>query len=108
MNKTAVLCRCLQPCVLMAMLLVAACSDDDLNDERPNILIIVADDMGYSDVGSFGGEIPTPNLDKLAADGLRFRQFYNNAKCSPTRASLLSGQAYHDTGIQLVAGPNLA
>ena len=91
----------------MAMLLVAACSYDDLNDERPNILIIVADDMGYSDVGSFGGEIPTPNLDKLAADGLRFRQFYNNAKCSPTRASLLSGQAYHDTGIQLVAGPNL-
>ena len=91
----------------MAVLLLAACAHEDLNDERPNILIIVADDMGFSDVGSFGGEIPTPNLDKLAADGLRFRQFYNNAKCSPTRASLLSGQDYHDTGTQLVTGPNL-
>ena len=74
---------------------------------QPNIVLIMADDMGFSDIGCYGGEIQTPNLDRLAAGGLRFRQFYNNAKCSPTRASLLSGQDYHDTGTQLVTGPNL-
>lgn len=58
---------------------------------RPNILLIMADDMGYSDLGCYGGEIDTPNLNQLAADGLRFSQFYNNAKCAPTRASLLTG-----------------
>jgi len=61
-------------------------------DAPPNILLIMADDMGYSDLGCYGGEIKTPNLDKLAADGMRFTQFYNCAKCSPTRATLLTGQ----------------
>jgi len=59
---------------------------------RLNIMLIMADDMGYSDIGCYGGEIRTPNLDRLAAGGIRFTQFYNNAKCAPTRASLLSGQ----------------
>ena len=59
--------------------------------ERPNILIILTDDMGFSDLGCFGGEIETPNLDRLAADGLRFTEFYNTARCWPTRATLLSG-----------------
>ena len=58
---------------------------------KPNIVLILADDMGYSDLGCYGGEIATPNLDRLAANGLRFTQFYNNAVCSPTRASLLTG-----------------
>lgn len=58
---------------------------------RPNILIILADDMGYSDIGCFGGEIKTPNLDRLAASGLRFTRFYNDARCWPTRSSLLTG-----------------
>jgi arylsulfatase A-like enzyme len=58
---------------------------------RPNILLIMADDMGFSDIGCFGGEIETPNLDQLARDGMLFTQFYNNAKCTTTRASLLSG-----------------
>ena len=58
-------------------------------DERPNIVIIMADDMGFSDIGSYGGEIATPNLDALASRGLRFRQFYNAGRCCPTRASLL-------------------
>ena len=58
---------------------------------RPNIVLIMADDMGYSDVGCYGGEIATPNIDGLAASGLRFTQFYNNAKCTTTRASLLTG-----------------
>jgi len=58
---------------------------------HPNFLIIVADDMGYSDVGSYGGEIATPNLDSLAADGLRFTGFYNTARCWATRGALLTG-----------------
>ena len=58
---------------------------------RPNILLIMADDMGWSDIGCYGGEVRTPNLDGLASRGIRFTQFYNNAKCSPTRASLLTG-----------------
>jgi arylsulfatase A-like enzyme len=59
--------------------------------ERPNIVLVMADDMGWSDVGCYGGEICTPHIDALAADGLRFTQFYNNAICGPTRASLLTG-----------------
>ena len=58
---------------------------------RPNILLVMADDMGYSDIGCYGGEIQTPHLDRLAKGGIRFTQFYNNAKCGPTRASLLTG-----------------
>ena len=59
--------------------------------ERPNVVIIVADDMGFSDAGCYGGEIRTPNLDKLASGGLRFTQFYNTARCWPSRASILTG-----------------
>ena len=58
---------------------------------KPNIVVIMADDMGFSDIGCYGGEIDTPNLNRMAAEGLRFTQFYNNAKCTTTRASLLSG-----------------
>src|SRR3954464_1230689 len=58
---------------------------------RPNVVIILADDMGYSDLGCYGGEIQTPNLDALATDGLRFTQFYNTARCWPSRAALLTG-----------------
>jgi len=67
-------------------------------DERPNIILIMCDDMGYSDIASYGGEVSTPNLDKLAAGGLRFRQFYNNAKCETTRASLITGHWFHHVG----------
>lgn len=66
---------------------------------KPNILLIMADDMGYSDIGCFGGEIKTPNLDALAGNGLRFTQFYNAARCCPTRASLLTGLYPHQAGI---------
>lgn len=67
--------------------------------DRPNIIVIMSDDMGYSDIGCFGGEIETPNLDALAAEGLRFTQFYNTARCCPTRASLLTGLYAHQAGI---------
>ena len=57
---------------------------------RPNIIYILADDMGYSDIGCYGSEIQTPNIDRLAAGGIKLRSFYNNARCCPTRASLLT------------------
>src|SRR5438552_6353104 len=67
--------------------------------ERPNIAVILVDDMGFSDIGCYGSEIPTPNLDNLAANGLRFTQFYNTARCCPTRAALLTGLYSHQTGV---------
>ena len=68
-------------------------------DDRPNIVIILADDMGYSDVGSFGSEIQTPSIDALAQEGVRFTQFYTHASCSPTRSMLLSGVDTHLNGL---------
>lgn len=68
-------------------------------DERPNVLVILADDMGFSDIGCYGGEIATPNLDKLADGGLRFTEFYNTGRCCPTRASLLTGLYPHQAGM---------
>src|SRR5205823_3354168 len=66
---------------------------------KPNVVLIVADDLGFSDLGCYGAEIATPNLDRLAADGLRFTQFYNCARCCPTRASLLTGLYPHQAGV---------
>jgi len=74
--------------------------DSGYQGKKPNIVLIMADDLGYSDIGCFGGEIRTPNLDRLASGGMRFTQFYNSAKCSPTRASLLTGQYEHAVGVQ--------
>lgn len=67
-------------------------------DTRPNIILIMCDDMGFSDIASYGGEVSTPNLDKLANNGVRFRTFYNNAKCEHTRASLITGHYWHHVG----------
>jgi arylsulfatase len=67
--------------------------------EKPNIVVILVDDMGFSDIGCYGSEIPTPNLDGLAKNGLRFTQFYNTGRCCPTRASLLTGLYSHQTGV---------
>jgi arylsulfatase len=66
---------------------------------RPNIIVILADDMGYSDIGCFGSEIDTPNLDRLAKGGIRFTHMYNTARCCPTRASLLTGLYSHQAGV---------
>jgi arylsulfatase len=71
---------------------------------RPNIVLILADDMGYSDAGCFGGEIRTPNIDSIAAQGVRMTQFYNAARCCPTRASLLTGLYPHQTGVGHMMG----
>ena len=69
---------------------------------RPNVVLILNDDMGYSDLGCYGGEIETPHLDRLAEHGLRFSSFYNTARCSPSRASLLTGLHPHQTGVGIL------
>ena len=69
---------------------------------RPNVVLVLVDDMGFSDVGCYGGEIDTPNIDRLARGGVRFSQFYNTARCSPSRASLLTGLHPHQAGIGIL------
>lgn len=87
------------PCCLSMMMGLAAAAAPSGPPERPNIVIILADDLGFSDLGCYGAEIATPNLDRLAAEGMRFTQFYNAARCCPTRASLLTGQYSHRAGV---------
>ena len=70
----------------------------DPDRTKPNIILIMVDDMGYSDIGCYGGEVKTPNLDKIAKDGLRFTQFYNTAKCHTTRAELMTGNYAYSIG----------
>lgn len=77
----------------------ALAASADARSRRPNILLILADDLGYSDLGCYGSEIRTPNLDALASNGLRFTQFYNGARCCPSRASLLTGLYPHQAGV---------
>lgn len=90
-KKTVVLiiCICLINSILSAQ-------------QKPNIIFILADDMGFSDLGCYGGEIKTPHLDRLADQGIKMRTFYNNARCCPTRASLLTGRYPHSVGMGLM------
>ncbi len=74
-----------------------------VSSSKPNIVLIMADDMGYSDIGCYGGEIPTPHIDRLADNGIRFTQFYNTARCSQTRAALLTGLYQHQTGMGVLS-----
>lgn len=90
MYMTVRLCRLLST-VGFLVIAVGAVARAEKDVRRPNILLILADDLGYSDLGCYGGEIATPNLDALARGGLRFTQFYNTARCWPTRGSLLTG-----------------
>lgn len=86
---------------LVALFIFAECSPAQLpaRGPQPNIILILADDMGFSDLGCYGSEILTPSLDKLAKGGLRFTQFYNCGRCCPTRAALLTGLYPHQTGV---------
>ncbi|MBU2945509.1 arylsulfatase [Zobellia uliginosa] len=79
-------------------------SAQQTQNDKPNIIVIMADDMGFSDIGCYGGEIQTPNLDRLAKNGVRFNQFYNNARCCPTRAALLTGLYPHQAGVGGMVG----
>ena len=92
--------------VLVLALFLSACGasgpDESMaveTEQRPNFLLVVADDLGYTDTGPFGGEIETPNLDRLAAAGVRFTDFHVSVACSPTRAILMSGMDNHLAGL---------
>ena len=89
--------------LICGILQLSSCNTDNGEKKEephpPNILLIMADDLGYSDIGCFGGEIATPNIDALAQQGIRLTQCYNNGICAPSRASLLTGQYPHQTGI---------
>ncbi len=78
---------------LLSLAMIAICGTASAGEpaKHPNIVVILSDDMGFSDLGCYGGKIATPNLDALAAAGLRFTQFYKCARCCPTRANLLTG-----------------
>jgi len=86
---------------IIAIVFLGGCSQSEKGTETkpPNIIIIMADDLGFSDPGCFGGEIQTPNLDYLASNGIRFTQMYNCARCCPTRASLMTGKYQHRVGL---------
>lgn len=85
--------------VVIAIAVLISCSNENINNTPPNIVLILADDLGYSDIGCYGSEIATPNLDFLASKGIRFSNFYNQGKCCPTRASLLTGVYHHEAGM---------
>lgn len=102
MDRTIIFARVLAITVLVAGVnLVVNCARAD---DAPNIVLIMSDDMGFSDLGCYGSEINTPHLDQLADHGLRFTQFYNTARCCPTRAALLTGVYQHQAGIGLMTG----
>ncbi len=88
------------PLLLIGLFYFLSCNrSTNKDDNRPNILLIMVDDMGYSDLGCYGGEIQTPNIDQLATSGVRFTEMHNCARCCPTRASLLTGHYPHQVGI---------
>jgi hypothetical protein len=89
----------LGPWSLLLLLAFSVCPLAFAAGARPNIVVILVDDMGWSDIGCYGSETPTPNLDALAKGGVRFTQFYNTGRCSPTRASLLTGHYPHQAGM---------
>lgn len=92
--------------IALLVILLTACKDSEPVEQTnpPNIILIMSDDMGYSDIGCYGSEISTPTLDQLASDGLRFTQFYNAARCCPTRASLLTGLYPQQAGVGHMMG----
>ena len=94
-NRSSALLHIVLPLVWIILI---GCAESEA-PSPPNIILIMSDDMGYSDIGCFGGEINTPNLDRLASNGIRFSQFYNTARCCPTRASLLTGLYPQQAGI---------
>jgi arylsulfatase len=79
-----------------------------MQSKATNVIIFLADDLGFSDIGGYGGEIRTPNLDRLAGSGVKLSNFHNTPRCSPSRASLLTGIHPHQTGIGILTGSNAA
>jgi arylsulfatase A-like enzyme len=102
-RRPPTLMRALLACLLVLTALPGALTAAE-DPAKPNILLILADDLGYSDLGCYGGEIRTPTLDSLAANGLRFTRCYNSSRCCPSRASLLTGLYPHQAGIGRFVG----
>src|SRR5438477_2745709 len=103
-HRSSIFQFCKQFALLVSLPLLAATALTAGAAAKPNIVVVLVDDMGFSDIGCYGSEIPTPNLDRLAAGGVRFTQFYNTARCSPTRASLLTGLYPHQAGLGWLDG----
>ncbi|HEY4415875.1 MAG TPA: arylsulfatase [Verrucomicrobiae bacterium] len=104
MSPNQVFCRLVRwvPTIMVALALPGVPFSSraaETNALRPNIIVVLADDLGFSDLGCFGSEISTPNLDQLAADGLRMKQFYNTPRCCPSRAALLTGLYPQEAGL---------
>jgi len=104
-------------CAGLSAIIISACSDEDANPstqqvrvhgagERPNIVLLLFDDAGYSDMSAFGGEIQTPNIERISREGITVTRFYTAARCSPTRAGILTGHHPHDVGMADLAGAN--
>jgi arylsulfatase A-like enzyme len=93
--------------ILLSLVFGAAFSQSNKAiSKKPNVIVILTDDMGFSDIGCFGSEIKTPNIDKLAANGISFTHFYNTARCSPSRASLMTGLYPHQAGMGFLSNYN--
>ncbi len=92
---------------LVAGMATSACAKENVPAPRPNIVLIMADDMGYSDLSCFGSPIQTPHLDRLAANGIKYTHFYNAARCCPSRASLMTGLYPHQTGLGWMTAADL-
>ncbi len=92
--------------LILIPIVFTSCNKESTN-KKPNIILIMADDMGFSDMGAMGGETKTPNLDALASEGILYKQFYNGARCCPTRASLMTGLYPHQTGMGWMTVRNL-
>ena len=98
--------RCVSACLCLLVLATVCCFVGPVQADPPNIVLIMADDMGFADTSPFGGEINTPNLAQLAGTGVRYTNFYNTARCSTTRASLLTGQYSHNVGMGALPSTN--
>ncbi len=99
---------CLLPALSLGILVSTTdATDKQVAPSRPDIIYILADDLGFSDLGCFGSEISTPHLDRLATEGIRMNQFYNASKCEPTRASIMSGHYWPVTGLGVQRGATI-
>lgn len=93
------MCRIVCAVLVVCAAAAAAAAAPEQKGARPNIIVILADDLGYSDLSSYGSEIPTPNIDRLATHGVRFIDFYNSARCCPSRAAMMTGLYQHQAGV---------
>lgn len=97
----------LNSAILLIAALIFSCTSENILSKKPNILLIMADDMGFSDLGFMGSGIETPHIDRLSTEGLTFNHYYNTGRCCPTRASLLTGLYAHNTGLGWMTVSNL-